>query len=68
MIMIERGGYYNDRQVAKAYGIGRSTVWFWTAQGLLPKPRKFGQRVSRWSGKDLLDWEQSVETDPKMEV
>lgn len=59
MKKIEDGRFYNDRQVARAYGIGRSTVWAWVAQGILPAPEKIGPRTSRWSGKKLLEWEQS---------
>lgn len=28
-----------DRQVASAYGIHRVTVWKWSRQGRIPKPR-----------------------------
>ncbi|MCP3671349.1 MAG: AlpA family phage regulatory protein [Gammaproteobacteria bacterium] len=46
--------YLSDRQVASRYSIGRSTVWQWVKDGLLPAPIRFGQRCSRWDS-DALD-------------
>ncbi|KHF24517.1 transcriptional regulator [Solemya velum gill symbiont] len=45
--------YIDDKQVAERYKIGRSTVWQWVKDGLLPSPVKFGQRVTRWDSDDL---------------
>ena len=45
--------YLSDKQVAQRYSIGRSTVWQWVKDGLLPSPVRFGQRCSRWSSEDL---------------
>ncbi len=45
--------YLSDRQVAERYGIGRSTVWQWVKDGLLPGPVKFGQRCTRWDSDEL---------------
>ncbi len=36
------------KEVAKALGIGVSTVWLWVQQGRLPEPIKLGDRCTRW--------------------
>ena len=45
--------YVPDTEVAKRYGIGRSTVWQWVKDEILPPPIKFGLRCSRWDVDDL---------------
>lgn len=45
--------YLSDRQVAERYGIGRSTVWQWVKDGILPAPIGFGQRCTRWDSDEL---------------
>lgn len=41
-------------QVAKALGIGQSTVWRWAREGALPKPIKW-RGVTVWRTKDLQE-------------
>ena len=42
----------SDRDTAALLGCGRSTVWRWTAEGVLPKPTKIGG-MSRWRLSDI---------------
>ena len=44
--------WMTDRQVAEALGIGRSTVWLWSKQGLL-RPIKIGPRTTRFRVEDV---------------
>lgn len=37
----------SDREVATQLDCGRSTVWRWSADGVLPQPIKIGG-ISRW--------------------
>ncbi|MBV2138592.1 MAG: helix-turn-helix domain-containing protein [Candidatus Thiodiazotropha sp. (ex Ctena orbiculata)] len=46
--------YLTVKEVSHRYGIGVSTVWQWVKEGLLPTPRRFGQRCTRWDA-DVLD-------------
>jgi len=53
---IEDGCWYTDKQVAKHFGIGRSTLWAWVSRGFLPEPVKVGPRTTRFKGEDLLNF------------
>ena len=44
-----------DRDVAKALGISRMTVWRWAKAGRLPPPRKLGGNTTRWDSKEVID-------------
>lgn len=37
----------SDREAADQLGCGRSTVWRWASEGILPQPLKIGG-LSRW--------------------
>ncbi|SDY75605.1 helix-turn-helix transcriptional regulator [Citreimonas salinaria] len=43
---------YSDRDAAELLGCGRSTLWRWAAEGIIPKPLKIGG-MSRWKLSDL---------------
>ena len=43
-----------DTEMAETIGCGRSTVWKWVADGILPKPLKIGG-MSRWKLSDAYD-------------
>ncbi len=45
--------FIRDTEVAERYGIGRSTVWQWVQDGILPSPIRFGHRCSRWDSDEL---------------
>lgn len=55
---IEPNHWYSDRDLAIHFSIGRSTVWLWTRNGILPKPKKLTDRTSRWLGSDILKFEE----------
>lgn len=46
--------YLTDVALAERLTIGRSTVWHWSAEGLLPKPIKIGGRLSRWKWNEVV--------------
>lgn len=47
--------YIPAKEVASRYGVGISTIWQWVKSGLLPAPKKFGQRCTRWDTDELDD-------------
>ncbi len=48
--------YLTDRDLAKRFNIGRSTVWSWLSKDQLPQPVKFNG-CTRWRESDLEKWE-----------
>ncbi len=42
----------SDRETSRFLGCGRSTVWRWAAEGVIPKPLKLGG-MSRWRLSEL---------------
>ncbi len=52
-----------DKEVAKMMSCGRSTVWRWAAEGIIPQPLKIGG-MSRWPH----SWITSVVNEAKAEV
>ena len=48
--------YLDDKQVAAALGVARSTIWRWCRQHRFPQPRKFGPGVARWSEADVQEF------------
>jgi len=49
--------YFSDIQIAKKYGVHRSTVWRWIKTENFPKPLKLSPGCTRWCEKALQDWE-----------
>ena len=47
-------GYSSDKTIALYLGAGRSTIWKWVRDGLLPPPIKITRSHSRWSNQKLL--------------
>jgi len=46
-----------DIELASMLGCGRSTIWKWVAEGIIPKPLKIGG-MSRWrqsEGRDIIN-------------
>lgn len=41
-----------DREAASMLDCGRSTLWRWAAEGIVPKPLKIGG-MSRWRQSDI---------------
>ena len=44
-----------DKDIAKALGISRMTVWRWTKAGRIPQPRKIGERTTRWDSREVME-------------
>lgn len=42
-----------DKEVARALGISRMTVWRWAKSGRIPKPRKIGENSTRWDSREV---------------
>ena len=42
--------YFRDTEIAKKFGINRTSVWRWVKAGILPPPIKFSEGCSRWPG------------------
>jgi|VirMetMinimDraft_7_1064189.scaffolds.fasta_scaffold127311_2 prophage regulatory protein len=49
--------YLSDKALSQRYSIARSTVWRWSQEGKLPKPKKLNGST-RWLLSDLEAWEQ----------
>jgi len=50
--------YLSDTQVAKKYGVHRTTVWRWVKNESFPKPIKLSVGCTRWADKKIQDWEE----------
>lgn len=42
-----------DREVGKALGVSRATVWRWAKAGRIPQPRKIGENATRWDSREV---------------
>ena len=42
-----------DKEVGKALGISRMSVWRWAKSGRLPQPRKLGANSTRWDSREV---------------
>lgn len=49
--------FLRDTEVAKRYGVSRSTIWRWVKDGKIPLPIKIGGGSTRWRFFDLEEWE-----------
>ena len=49
--------YFSDKQLAKKYGVHRTTIWRWVKQGTFPNPVKLSQGCTRWVEKLVQEWE-----------
>jgi len=38
----------NVQTVASMLGTGKSTIWRWVSNGMLPEPVRLGMRTTRW--------------------
>ena len=48
------GTLFSDRETAAYLGCGRSTVWRWVEEGVLPPPIRLGG-LTRWKLSDIED-------------
>ena len=49
-----------DKEIAKALGVSRMTVWRWTKAGRLPQPRKLGGHTTRWDSREVMEAIQKI--------
>ena len=54
--------YLRDSDLAKRYGVHRSTVWRWVRKGLLPKPIRLTPGCTRWNSAEIYNFEAKRET------
>ena len=47
-------GFSSDKIIALYLGAGRSTIWKWVKDGILPPPVKITRSHSRWNNLELL--------------
>jgi excisionase family DNA binding protein len=47
-------------EVARILSVSVPTVYRWSRNGQMPKPRKFGGNTTRWSGEDLDKWQDAA--------
>lgn len=51
--------FVSDKQLAKRYGVHRTTIWRWVRNGEFPPPFKISEGCTRWSMGAVLDHEQN---------
>lgn len=49
--------YLADHQLAKRFGVERTTIWRWVKLGLLGAPVKLGPNTTRWKLEDVEAFE-----------
>jgi len=59
--MIDNETYLTDRDLAKRYGIHRSTAWQWAKRGQFPRPVRLAPRCARWRLSEVVEWENGRE-------
>tara|TARA_B100002051_G_C16440068_1_gene488485 strand:+ start:203 stop:472 length:270 start_codon:yes stop_codon:yes gene_type:complete len=51
---IELGiGWSTDIVLARYFSVHRKTIWDWSREGKLPKPKKISDRRTRWNNRDI---------------
>ena len=40
--------YVSATQLAERYSVDRSTIWRWSARGIIPAPEKLSDQCTRW--------------------
>jgi predicted DNA-binding transcriptional regulator AlpA len=49
--------YLSDKQIAKKFGVHRTTVWRWIKTCGFPKPVTLSPGCTRWTETAILSWE-----------
>jgi len=52
--------WLTDRDLAVRYNVHRITIWRWSREGRLPKPRKLTTQTSRWSAAEIERHDASI--------
>ena len=50
--------YLTDKQIAKKYGVHRTTIWRWIKNCGFPKPVHLSPGCTRWPETIILLWEE----------
>jgi predicted DNA-binding transcriptional regulator AlpA len=49
--------FFSDKQIAKRYGVTRTTVWRWVRHNKFPPPVKISKGCSRWPIEKVKEYE-----------
>ena len=49
--------YLTDRDLSIRYAVGRTTIWRWLAEGLIPRPVYLTSGTTRWLLADIENFE-----------
>lgn len=49
--------YLSDQEIARRFGICRTSVWRWLAKSQLPAPVRLGPNTTRWRLADIEAFE-----------
>ena len=50
---------YRVGEVAEIFSVSKTTIWRWTNQGVFPKPKRLGMRVTVWDKNQIEAFIQS---------
>ncbi len=53
---LPESGFARCPVVAKACGVGESTIWLWVRKGKFPKPVKISERVTGWRAENVHEF------------
>ena len=53
--------YISDKTLADRWEVSRDTIWRWSREGKIPKPRKIGENCTRWDIDDIETHEAAQE-------
>jgi prophage regulatory protein len=45
--------YVSDVQLAERYSVSRSSIWRWSAKGILPRPVQLSPGCTRWAEEEI---------------
>ena len=55
--------YLSDKQLAKRYGVTRTTIWRWARANQFPRPIRLGSGCTRWALRSVEAYEERRESD-----
>ena len=62
MTQLIKTTYLTDKQLAKTFGVHRTTIWRWVKTGTFPKPIRLSDACTRWVEEDVRKWEMKNRT------
>lgn len=51
--------FLSDLDLAKRYGVHRTTVWRWVKDQGFPPPERLSAACTRWVGSEVAEWERT---------